>query len=493
MISTSALGRSLNPNPDPSVFVPMTGRHRVLTGILLLGTLVAIGLYQMLNPTGNGAMAGAFAALIANFALLLAPVVFYQPTFGWFHPFVFGLFFTYLDHLRRIDVYLNGLQWHAALPGWSAESLTALLNQELWLQGLGLVAWYGGYALSPTLPAPAVQFHRPRHLAVKVSGAVLFSAALFAVYMQSRGGILSHMLSWGAGRNEALAGAFYWQFFTQLGLIGCLSWLVIDPRSPVRPLFWGCTATSLFMVYLTGGSRSSVIYFMIMGVLAWLLRERKIAVMQLVTIALVGLFLMGILGNLRASTYGGTIDWNVLRGGVPAESTTGESALTSGLSEVSQRTSVYAGVFPILGLVPEQVDFLWGSSYLAVLTLPIPRKLWPEKPGLVAGRVGETFFDMPVGMPPGAVGEAYWNFGVPGVAIAFFLFGVFTRWLADSFRAYADQPAAIVLYVITLFLFAEPSGLSLIAWLMMLVPAVAFLMAIGAMRWGKSAAAEGRS
>jgi hypothetical protein len=454
--------------------------------------LVAIGLYQIFNPTGNGEMAGAFAALIANFALLLAPIVFYQPTFGWFHPLIFGLLFTYLDHLRRIDVYLSGLQWHAALPGWSAESLTALLSQELLLQGLGLLAWYGGYMLSPELPAPAVQFQRPRYLAVKVSGAVLFSAALFAVYMQSRGGILSHILSWGAGRNEALAGAFYWQFFTQLGLIGCLSWLVIDPRSTVRPLFWGCTATSLAMAYLTGGSRSSVIYFMIMGVLAWLLRERKMAVVQLVAIALTGLFLMGILGNLRASTYGGTIDWNVLRGGVPAESTTGESALTSGLSEVSQRTSVYAGVFPILGLVPEQVDFIHGSSYLAVLTLPVPRALWPEKPGLVAGRVGETFFDMPVGMPPGAVGEAYWNFGVPGVAIAFFLFGIFTRWLADSFQTYAEQPAAIVLYVITLFLLAEPSGLSLIAWLMMLVPATAFLMAIGAMTLGKSAGARGQ-
>ncbi|MBD1876699.1 oligosaccharide repeat unit polymerase [Nodosilinea sp. FACHB-131] len=469
-----------------SPFVAMTPLHRFAVGGVLIASLVWLGIYHFLHPTGLEEMEGLFLALGLNGLLLLAPVIAYQPTFGWFHPLVFGLLFTYLDHLRRVDVYLHGLQWHAALPGWSAESLTALLNQELLLQGLGLLAWYGGYFLSPTLPAPAVQFHRPRHLAAKVSGAVLFSAALFSVYMQSRGGIVSHILSWGAGRNEALAGAFYWQFFTQLGLIGCLSWLVLDLRSTAQPLFWVCTLLSLAMAYLTGGSRSSVIYFMIMGVLAWLMRERKMAVIQLVAIALVGLFLMGILGNLRASTYGGTIDWNVLRGGAPTASTGGESAMTSGLSEVSQRTSVYSGVFPIIGLVPDQVDFIYGSSYLAVLTLPVPRGLWPEKPGLVAGMVGETFFDMPVGMPPGGVGEAYWNFGVPGVAIAFFLFGIFTRWLTDSFRYYADQPAAIVLYVITLFLLAEPSGLSIIAWLMMLVPAVAFLMAIGAMTLGRS-------
>ncbi|PZU98219.1 MAG: hypothetical protein DCF32_19855 [Leptolyngbya sp.] len=171
--------------------------------------------------------------------------------------------------------------------------------------GAGLVR---GYFLSPALPALAVQFYQPRHPAAKVSGAVLFSAALFLVYMQSRGGVVSHILSWGAGRNEALAGAFYWQFFTQLGLIGCLSWLVIDPRSTVQSLFWGCTITSLAMTYLTGGSRSSVIYFMIMGALAWLLRERRMAVIQLAAIALADLSLMDILGNLRASTYGGTID-----------------------------------------------------------------------------------------------------------------------------------------------------------------------------------------
>ncbi len=467
----------------PTPFVPMSPTHRAIVGTILGGTPIAIGLYHWLSPTGNAAMGSMFLALVVNFGLMVAPFLVYPANFGWFHPIIFGLLFAYLDHLRRIDVYFNGLRWHAALPGWGSEHLTALLSQDLWLQSLGLVAWYGGYLLSPALPAPAVQFQRPHHLEAKVSGAVLFSAALFMVYMQSRGGVISHILSWGAGRNEALAGAFYWQFFTQLGLIGCLSWLVLDAKSTLKPLFWGCTITSLMMIFLTGGSRSSIIYFMIMGVLAWLLRQGKMAVMPLVSVALVGLLLMGILGNLRASTYGGTIDWNVLRGGAPAESTTGDSALGSSLSEVSERTSVYAGVFPILGLVPDQVDFLQGSSYLAVLTLPVPRALWPEKPGLIAGLVGETFFDMPVGMPPGAVGEAFWNFGTPGVAVVFFIFGVFTRWLADSFCHYAHQPAAIVLYVITLFLLAEPSGLSIIAWLMMLVPAALFLRIVGAIQF----------
>lgn len=463
-----------------SPFVAMKPWHRIATVGLMGGCLLWIGLRQSLNPVANSGMGWVLLALAVNIALMLMPVIFYQPGFGWFHPLIFGSFFAFLDHLRRIDVYLLGLQWHAALPGWSADSLTLLLAQDLGLHSVALLAYYAGFFIGPSLRPPVIRFQQPRYLGPKVLATVLFSAGIFAAYMQTRGGIVSHILSWGAGRNASLAGAFYWQFFTQMGQIACLSWLTMDRRSTTKPLFWGCTGLSLTMTFLSGGSRSSVIYFMIMATLAWLLRERKMALTRLVAVALLGLFVMGILGAFRASTFEGEIDWNVLRGVMPGAGTGGESAIGAGLTEVSSRSSVYAGVFPILALVPHQVNFLHGSSYMALLTLPIPRALWPEKPGLIAGMVGETFFNTSVGMPPGAVGEAYWNFGIPGILIVFVLFGVFTRWLADTFAHYTHQPAAIVPYIITLFMLPDPSGLSIIAWLMMLLPTLFFLWAIGA-------------
>lgn len=461
----------------------MTPLHRYVMIALVSLSLVWIGLQQWLQPATTPGLEWVFLALALNGVLLLVPIVFYRPSYGWFHPLVFGLFYAFLNHLRRLDIYRTGLQWHAALPGWSPEHLTGVLTYELLLQALGLGALYAGYFLSPRIGLPAVQFRTPPRLGTKVMATVMFSAGIFAAYMQTRGGIINHILSWGKGRNEVLAGAFYWQFFTQMGMIACLSWLTMDRRSTSNPLFWGCTLASLSMAFLSGGSRSSVIYFMIMGLMAWLLRERKIALTRIVAIALSGLLIMGALGNLRESTYSGKIDWNVFRSKPAATSTTDGSALSAGLSEVSTRSSVYAGVFPILALVPHQVDYIQGSSYMAVLTLPVPRGLWPAKPGLIAGMVGETFFNAPVGMPPGPIGEAYWNFGIPGVLGVFTLFGLFSRWLATAFASYTHQPAAIVLYVITLFLFPEPTGLAIIAWLMMLVPAIGFLVAIGAIRW----------
>lgn len=468
-----------------SPFVAMKPWHRIAAVALIGGCLLWIGGQQLLHPASTRAIGWVFGALAVNFGLLLVPIIFYRPSYGWFHPLIFGAFFAFLHHLRRVDVYISGLQWHAALPGWSTDSLTLLLAQDLGLQSLALLAFYGGFWLSPSLGIPPLQFHQPRRLGAKVLATVLFSAGVFGAYMQTRGGVVNHVLSWGAGRNQALAGGFYWQFFTQMGQIACLSWLTMDRRAIANPMFWGCAGVSLGMTFLAGGSRSSVIYVMIMGILAWLLRERKMALTPILGMAVLGLFIMGVLGAFRASTFEGEINWNVLRGAMPGAGT-GDTAIGASLAEVSERSSVFAGVFPILALVPDQVDFLHGSSYMALLTLPIPRALWAGKPGLIAGRVGETFFNTPVGMPPGAVGEAYWNFGLPGILIVFVLFGIFTRWFADVFANYTHKPAAVVPYIITLFMLPDPSGITIIAWLMMLVPTFIFMMAIGAIGFQKN-------
>lgn len=452
-----------------------------IIGLMALA-LISVGLLQQSNPTAISGMEWVYLALVLNGVLLLLPVIFYRPTFGWFHPLMFVIFWSVITHLRRFDVYITGLPWHAALPGWSSESLTMLVFKDLMLQAAGIVAMYTGFLLSPAWALPNIRFQQPAHLGKKTIATVGFAAGIFAVYMQSRGGIISHILSWGAGRNQALAGNFYWQFFTQLGLIACLSWLAMDRRSTSTPAFWGCTITSLMMTFIVGGSRSSVVYFMVMGLLVWFLREQKISLVRITAIALIGLFALGLLGNLRDSTYSGQINWNVFRGGSNSAATSNESTLGNSLSEISERSSVYSGVFPILALVPNQVDYLEGSSYLALLTLPVPRALWSGKPGLVAGRVGEVFYGSNFGIPPGAVGEAYWNYGVPGVLMVFTLYGMFQRFLANTFIRYAHQSAAIAPYVITLFLFSAPTGLACIAWLMMLVPMLAYLVAIGAIR-----------
>lgn len=466
------LGTTARPR---SVFVAMTPFHRGLVGGMLLLYLLWIGAQDVLRLNTVPQSPWIFLALTLNFVLLLLPLIFYRSSYGWFHPLIFNIFLTLILHLRRAPIYVFGMSGHAGLPGWNPDELNRLVVEELFLRAMGLLLLYTGYWLSVRLPIPQFRFQSPRHLHQKVVATVLFASMIFLLYMQTRGGLISHILSWGRGRRTELAGDSYWGLFIQLGLTACLSWLAFDRKAHLRPLFWGCTLVSLAIVFLMSGSRGDLVYFMVMALMVWLLREQKISLTKPILVAMLGLLLLGILGEFRTSTFSGEVDWRVLTGRTATE----ESAFTSAISEVSARSTEGNAVYPILAKVPAQVDFIHGRSYIALLTLPIPRALWAGKPSMTGGQVGAVFFHSGAGIPPGPIGEAYWNFGLPGVAIVFLLFGVFYRWIAVGFQQYGHQPAAIILYVVSILCCSEPSTSTIVSWLITLVLAFSFLWLTG--------------
>lgn len=90
-----------------------------------------------------------------------------------------------------------------------------------------------------------------------------------------------------------------------------------------------------------------------------------------------------------------------------------------------------------LTLIDRADKFYYGSTYLALLTSPIPRQWWPDKPGLADY---QTEFSTParpmreLGMIMTFIGEFYLNFGYPGIVLLSFLTAY---WLARTyFRAY---------------------------------------------------------
>ena len=96
----------------------------------------------------------------------------------------------------------------------------------------------------------------------------------------------------------------------------------------------------------------------------------------------------------------------------------------------------------IMHQIPEEYDYLNGSSYLSVFIVPIPRALWPKKPVL---RIGQ-FFGVELmerktifGVVPGVIGEAYMNFGKVGIAVILFIFGIFCK---QIYARYTGKPVA---------------------------------------------------
>lgn len=474
LVSTTKFNKS---KKITAPFVAMTPFHRVIVVGVLTSYLLLIGVQGLDNAVSNTEASLIFIALALNIALLLVPIIFFQPSYGWFHPLIFHSLFTVITHVRRLGLYVNGLQWHAALPSWSSENLNHLVVYELLLRALGLIAMYFSFWMGPAWSIPKITFKQPSRLIPKTLLVVTFSTVVFLAYMQTRGGIIAHILSWGQGRNTALAGQAYWPFFIKLGLNACLLWLATDRKAETKPIFWGVIGVSLISNFVASGSRAAIVYYMAMAVIVWLLREQKIAFTKIITVMTVGVLILGLLGNLRSSTFDGEIDWRTLTGA----SSSGETSLLSGLTEITERAGSVDGAFPIIAKVPAEEAFLYGDSYLAVLTLPIPRKFWPNKPGLVGGRIGDVFFGLSnVGMPGGALGEAYWNFGVLGVMLAYLLFGFFYRWLAESFLEYSHDSTAIVLYVVILFNSSAPDGSAIVASLIELVPLIIFFWMIGA-------------
>ena len=93
----------------------------------------------------------------------------------------------------------------------------------------------------------------------------------------------------------------------------------------------------------------------------------------------------------------------------------------------------YAGA---LTLADDFGELYYGKTYAAILTLPFPRSLWPEKPGLGDHIIRMATPDRPYdkeGRAIGYIAEAYMNFGILGVILIPLLLGYFlSKWHLTS-------------------------------------------------------------
>ncbi|WPF89978.1 O-antigen polymerase [Cyanobacterium aponinum AL20118] len=106
----------------------------------------------------------------------------------------------------------------------------------------------------------------------------------------------------------------------------------------------------------------------------------------------------------------------------------------------------------------DENDFWLGSSYLSLVTAPIPRNIFPDKPpvdtgryllGMAEGRIINP--PMPVSeLPPSSWPEANWagymNFGILGFILLFFISGVIPAWIYNFMKFHSFSIGSILLY-----------------------------------------------
>ncbi len=114
------------------------------------------------------------------------------------------------------------------------------------------------------------------------------------------------------------------------------------------------------------------------------------------------------------------------------------------------------GVFKtahIINGIPDKLEYRYGATMTGWVTAGIPRTMWKNKPIIANGAIiGEKIFGTPTsGVPSGLFGELYWNFGILGILIGGYLYGIFLKTFYVTFKSKAN-PNAIIIYS-TLILF----------------------------------------
>lgn len=406
---------------------------------------------------GDGWSAGGLHLwLVAFGALLSLAFLVDRHRMGWLHPVSLTVFFTVIALMRRFPAYVQGLSEHTSPMLWGRE-LSAVLEAEVLFELVAFCAYLAGFILIRRLTPLRIRTIG-RAWVPRVAIAVSLTGLLIAVVLVSaqEDGIWGRIALFhtGGGRSEGLSGQHYIIALAGAGIPACLLWLSAQPRALRDWRFLGCSTLALSSSYLAGGGRSTIVIALLLGIMVVMIRERRLLLGPVAIVFLVGL---GILAGL------GTLGERIGQQGVAEVSREGIAPadfwdIGRAVEEASRRATAGSGSLPIYAAVPDRVGWLNGASYAAVLTSPVPRALWHDKPGLASGRVGRQFFGGSAGKPPGSVAEAYWNFGVSGIVVVHFLFGAFHRWLMSTMLHNYSDWGMRVAYVVAVLYFKQPTS-----------------------------------
>ncbi|MFB6286745.1 MAG: hypothetical protein ABEK03_09280 [Candidatus Bipolaricaulia bacterium] len=456
-----------NSNP----YVQITASQWALGGVLLLAYLLTIGTLNVSSESPNVHLV--YISFLAKTALLFAPfLVARVKGWGWFHPLVFTSLWLFVRQvLPKSGLFTDGLSYHEALPGYTEASLNLLVAYGLGLQAFALAITYLGYTTAPRLKVPSLSLAKPSRPLLKTILIGGIAGLAFYRIVSAVGGIGQLILLRGAGlvgRTKAYGGG-QWIVLVEQLMNACVIWFATDDRAVKRLSFWGLFVLSLALVFGATGSRSGVLFPILFLLLIWSIRHHRIPFKTIGGAAVVGVFLIGFLGQLRGDRSLLTQPFSGSTADVAASPTEGFS---EGIRAIAEYSGSAEGMYPVLARVPDEESLLLGKSYLSLLALPIPRAVWLNKPEAAGTLAGKVFFDSPGrGVPPGSVGEAYWNFHVLGIIAVFLAWGWFLKWIGRVYLENRESGAVVAFYAVTL-LIARPHSPTLYEWILTLLPMV---------------------
>jgi hypothetical protein len=288
--------------------------------------------------------------------------------------------------------------------------------------GLAALSFAAGYArgrgrtTAPQVVAGDLSRAGRDHVA-RVARGLLVAATIVTMYRVFRYGLGGWTIKLSEDRSYQEGVTAYVTYGPQY-LAGVLLFFAYRgaTRAVRRAAMFLCALVTFY--FLAGGARYQVI--VMLGAFAllwyWRLRRRDLPPLRYLGVAaLVGLLLLGALGNLRSQATAG---------------------FSPGIGE-SVRNS-FEVFLPLAGLIEhtERAGFLFGTSYAYVAYQVVPRSVWPGKPYPPTVTALGQFTDIRQGRSFPLWGELFLNFGWYGVVGGMALLGYGVRRWMDYWRAH---------------------------------------------------------
>jgi hypothetical protein len=369
----------------------------------------------------------------------------------------------------------------AGVSGGGPAETVALLQRCVFALGLGAVAYQVGYYLKPR-PGLASKFPDVAGLEwnwsrlIWISGGVFLVAALaYAAFQLQLGVPLTELTRLAEGKQVLGADkTSTWMVrgiqFAFLPPLLLLTHLLRHERRLHRFIIPAVlTAIAVALVFRTS-LRGTVAQVLICVFVLFHYLRRRMSVALFLALYFVGVSFANVAVGWRTQVSGDDVNLSL------------ETFLVSP-SETLARHDADRVRFTSLAIVmdyfPDHHDYLYGESWLAFLTVPIPRWIWPEKREFTKWQdnaIATTIAGIPA--PPSLPGVLYANFSWIGIALGMFFIGIFHRGLYDWLQRAPRDPSVVLLYV-TILLYFSPTMLGFSAALQYVLPLWLIIKVIG--------------
>jgi O-antigen/teichoic acid export membrane protein len=417
-----------------------------------LVSVAAAWLLVALRPPGGPYLLvylGALLALVPVMLLLLGrPFDIFEPVY------LFSIAYAVLFVVRpAVDLSTEG-----GVPAVAGIRVDATYGSALFVAAVGCLAFYVGYfgrlgvRLSEAVPLPPLRWPAGTVRGLVVMAGVIVGV-VFGAFVLRNGGLSAVGVLGGTrsiDRTNLFASSSAYAYAAPFWLIAVGMLLVaLADRWRSSSAVLGLVLVGSSQVFALGsGDRSWILPPIAALVLVgYLKRGRRPRVLS----ALLTLAAAFVLGVAAPSAYRNATNYESASAAVtdvvmsPGKGV--EDFVTGG------DTAMAPDLAAELAIVPQTVQYRYGATLLEDLARPVPRSMWPGKPreaeAQLMGRLWPELDQQKVQFTFSVFGEPYWNFGLIGVALASWLFGLGWRALYSWFQRQPDNRTAIALYALS--------------------------------------------